>query len=298
MRKWRSIDFDWNHARAFLVTAEEGSLSAAAKALGLTQPTLGRQVAALEKTMGVALFEKSTTGLELTPCGLDLIDNIKEMGDAASRFAVAATGHSESLAGLVCITTTEPLAVHVLPKILVDLHQEQPDIQIELIASDADSDLRKREADIAIRAYRPTQPDLIAKKIGEEKFKLFAAQSYIDQFGIPSSDPSELELHRFVGINQAQRFVQVLQSCGLNIKHEQCHALSENSLAYWALVRAGAGIGAMHEDVGLADPSVVPVLPEVEFPTMELWLVAHRELRTSKRIRFVYNYLSDAFTGS
>lgn len=296
MRKWRSIGFDWNHARAFLVTAEEGSLSAAAKALGLTQPTLSRQVSALEKTMGVALFEKGNKGLELTPSGLDLIHHIKEMGEAASRFSLAATGQSASLSGSVCITTTEPLSVHVLPDILVALQQQQPDIQIELIASNETSDLRKREADIAIRAYRPTQPDLIAKKIGVERFKFFAAQSYIDQFGMPS-DPSELNSHRFVGIDQGRQFLDILQSSGLTIKHEQCHVLSENSLTNWSLVRAGAGIGVMHEEVGLADPLVRPVLPEVVLPTMELWLVAHRELRTSRRIRYVYDYLATAFTG-
>ena len=294
MKKSRSTCFDWNHARAFLVAAEAGSLSAGSAVLGLTQPTLSRQVSALEDEIGVALFIRGTTGLELTPGGLDLLHHIQDMGDAASRFALAAMGQSASIAGSVCITATELMSVHILPDILVDLQRQQPEIQIELISSNTVSDLGKREADIAIRGYRPTQSNLIAKKIGVERYKLFASKEYIDRFGL-LSDRAEIDAHRFVGIDQSRSALDIFQSSGLDIDQDQFHVMSENSLSYWSLVKAGAGIGVMHEGIGLADPLVQLVMPDVDFPTMEIWLVAHRELKTSKRIRFVYDYLSTAF---
>ena len=161
---WRSITFDWNRARAFLVTAEEGSLSAAARALGMTQPTLSRQVSALEQELGVALFERVGRGFELTPTGQSLIEHVRAMGDAASYLSLAASGKSESLDGNICITAPESTAVFILPPIIQRLRKAEPGIAIELLASSKVSDLKRREADIAIRAFRPTELDLIAKK--------------------------------------------------------------------------------------------------------------------------------------
>ena len=293
MTKRRSINFDWNHARAFLVTAEEGSLSAAAMALGLTQPTLSRQITALEESMSVALFERGSQGLDLTPSGLHLLGFIKDMGEAASSFSLSASGQSEELSGVVYISATELISTYVLPKILVDFQENHPEIKIELIASNTSSDLKKREADIAIRAYRPTQPDLIAKKIGIKKFKLFASNSYIEKYGVPSNTTS-IASHKFVGINQDHRVQEIYQHCGLELKLAQFSIFSENSLSNWALVKAGAGIGVMHEEVGLSDNDVQTVLPDIVMPTMELWLVAHRELRTSSRIRHAYDFLAEA----
>jgi DNA-binding transcriptional LysR family regulator len=169
---WRSVNFDWNRARAFLVTAEEGSLSAAARALNLTQPTLGRQVAALEQELGVALFEHSGRGLELTPSGIDLVEHVRAMGDAASRLSLSASGQSKSLEGNICMTATEVTAAFALPPIIAKLRRIEPGIEIELIASNSTSDLKRREADIAIRSFRPTQRDLIAKKVGIRRTKL------------------------------------------------------------------------------------------------------------------------------
>jgi DNA-binding transcriptional LysR family regulator len=174
---WRSVDFDWNRARAFLVTAEEGSLSAAARALSMTQPTLGRQVTALETELGVVLFERGGRGLELTPSGLDLLEHVRAMGDAASSFSLTASGQSTSIEGSICITATEVMAAFVLPPILGRLRQLEPGIEIELIASNSTIDLKRREADIAVRIFRPTQSDLIARKVCDTGMRLYAAYS-------------------------------------------------------------------------------------------------------------------------
>ena len=288
---WRSVNFDWNRARAFLITAEEGSLSAAARALKLTQPTLGRQVAALEQELGVALFEHSGRGLELTPSGLDLIEHVRAMGDAASRLSLSASGQSESLEGSICMTATEVTAAFALPPIIAKLRRMEPGIEIELIASNSTSDLKRREADIAIRSFRPTQPDLIAKKVGDIKAYLYAAPSYLDFLGNPTSldDLNEAE---FIGFDRNDILIAALNEAGLKLTHENFPVITENHLVQWQLVKQGVGIGIMPVEVGDAESSVQRAFPDLEPLIGEVWLVAHRELKTSRRVRMVFDFLA------
>ncbi len=288
---WRSVRFDWNRARAFLVTAEEGSLSAAARALGISQPTLGRQVAALESELGVALFERTGRGLELTPGGLDLIEHVRRMGDAANRLSLAAGGQSDSLEGPVCITATEATAAFDLPPVLARLRREEPGITIEVIASNSTRDLRRREADIAIRAFRPTQPDFIATRLRDDLARLYAAPAYLERIGNPST-PEGLSAAEFLGFDRGERLIEALGERGLRLQQSNYPIITENHLVHWALVRAGLGVGIMPEHIGDNDPAVCRVLPDLEPFAVEMWLVAHRELRTSRRIRRVFDLLA------
>jgi DNA-binding transcriptional LysR family regulator len=155
---WRAVRFDWNHARAFFVAGEEGSFSAASRALGIAQPTIGRQVAALEDELGVALFERVGSKLELTSAGVDLMDHVRAMSDAATRVSLAATGRSVSVEGTVCITASELIAAYLLPPIVLRLRAKHPGIDLEIIASNSARDLRRREADIAIRNFATPHP--------------------------------------------------------------------------------------------------------------------------------------------
>ena len=164
---WKSINFDWNRARAFLVTAEEGSLAAAARALDMTQPTLGRQVSALEDELGVELFNRRGRGLELTPNGIMLVEHVRAMGEAANLVSLSASGGSQKVEGLVCISASDAFSTYHLPAMIRRLKDKAPGIQIEIVASNELSDLRRREADIAIRHVRPEQPDLITKLVRE-----------------------------------------------------------------------------------------------------------------------------------
>src|SRR5512140_236967 len=182
---WRSVKFDWNRAKAFLVTAEEGSLSAAARALGVAQPTLGRQVDALEEELGVILFERVGRGFALTPSGHELLEHVRAMGDAANRVSLAAAGQSQSSEGTVCIAASETYAAMLLPPIVAKLRRTEPGLQIEIVASTKASDLRRREADIAIRNFQPSEPDLIAKKIRDVPARLYATPSYLERIGNP-----------------------------------------------------------------------------------------------------------------
>jgi DNA-binding transcriptional LysR family regulator len=288
---WRSIQFDWNRARAFLVTAEEGSLSAAARALGMTQPTLGRQVSALERELGVALFERGGRGLELTPSGLDLVEHVRAMGDAASRFSLSASGQSDSIEGEICISATEVMAAFVLPPIVAKLRRVAPGIRVELVASNDESDLKRREADIALRGFRPTQPDLISKKLGDVAAHLYAARSYLEQLGHPRS-PADFSHADFISFDRTDRLVSMLNAIGFELKPENFPVTTGSRVVQWELVKRGVGIGIMPERIGDAEPLVERVLPDLQPLRGEIWLVAHRELRTNRRVRTVFDFLA------
>ncbi len=289
---WKSISYDWNQVRAFLVSAEEGSFSAAARAFGVSQPTLSRQVAALEEQLGVTLFERLGRTLSLTQPGLELLDHVRVMGEAANRLSLAASGKSQEIEGRVCITATDLVAQHLLGKALKRIRTEYPGIEIEVLACDDLSDLQRREADIAIRHTRPTQPDLIAQLVREEIVHLYAASDYLDKIGMPQS-VEDLRTADFVGFDQSDELLTYLNSAGLPIKRDNFKIRSKNGTVAWELVKQGFGIGVMAKEIGDKTPGVKQLLPDfipVEFP---FWLVTHRELHTSRRIRVVFDILAD-----
>lgn len=289
---WKSVKFDWNRARAFLVTAEEGSLSAAARALGMTQPTLGRQVSALEEELSVVLFERVGLGLELTPTGLDLLEHVRSMGEAASRVSLTASGQSQNIEGTVCISASEVFSVFLLPPIIAKLHKLEPKISIEIIATNETSDLRKREADIALRNFRPTQPELIAKKIKDVSARLYATPNYLNSINNPTS-VDDLEQASFISFDNTGMLMNELNKRGMNLTKKNFSLLSENYLVHWELVKQGLGIGIMPEEIADADPLVQQVLPKLEAITFPIWLTTHRELNTSRRVRMVFDLLAN-----
>ena len=289
---WRSVKFDWNKARAFLVTAEEGSLSAAARALGMAQPTLGRQVDGLEQELGIVLFERVGRGLQLTPGGLELLDHVRVMGDAAGRVSMNALGQSQTLEGRVCISASETYAAVLLPPIIAKLRILEPDIYVEIVVSNQASDLRRREADIAIRNFRPTEPDLIAKKVGEADAVLYATPDYIEKIGNPTM-PQDLRHAHFVNLDHAGMMIKALNKLGLGLTEDNFPLLTESYLVMWELVRQGVAIGILDAHIGDADPIVRRVLPDFQPFIFPIWLVSHRELTTSRRIRRVYDYLAE-----
>lgn len=288
---WRSVKFDWNRARAFLVTAEEGSLSAAARALGMAQPTLGRQVRAFEEEVGVLLFERIGNGLKLTLSGLELVEHVRAMGDAAGRVSLAASGQSQQVEGAVCITATEVAAAFVLPPIVAKLRVAEPGITVEVVATNNVSDLRRREADIAIRSGRPTDPDLIARMLRSNTACLYAADSYLNRIGNPQTS-DELLRAEFFGFDESQQYVDGLNQLGLKVTSHHFPIICNNHIVQWQMVKQGMGIGVMISQVGDAEPGVrlaAPWLPAFE---IEVWLVAHRELNTSRRVRLVFDFLA------
>ncbi len=287
---WRSVGFDWNRARAFLVTAEEGSFSAAGRALGVAQPTVGRQVAALEEELDVLLFERVGHGLELTATGLDLLEHVRTMGEAAGRVSLVAAGQSLSLEGSVCISASQITATFSLPPIIAGLRAEHPGIEIELIATNETSDLGRREADIAVRSFRPKQPDLIARKVKEGRARLYATPEYLATLGDPST-PEELSRANFLGFDRREAMLKGLNALGLSLTEESFPVLCGSQLVQWELAKRGVGVAIMMESIGDAEPLVrraLPGLPPFPVPT---WLTTHRELSTSRRLRVVFDRL-------
>jgi DNA-binding transcriptional LysR family regulator len=287
----RAIRFDWNRARAFLVTAEEGSLSAAARALGLAQPTLGRQVDALEEELGVVLFERVGRGLTLTPSGLELLDHVRAMGEAANRISLAAAGQSQSIEGKVVIAASDVYAAFLLPPILAKLRQAQPGIEVEIVVSTKASDLLRREADIAIRNFRPSEPDLVARKIRDVPARLYATPAYLDRLSNPQM-PYDLRQADFISIDGSGMFLKGLNAMGFHLTERNFPILTENYLVMWELVKHGLGIGILDGAIGDAEPKVTRVLPDLAPLMFPIWLVAHRELNTSRRIRLVFDLLA------
>jgi len=288
---WRSVQFDWNLARAFLVTAEEGSLSAAARALGLTQPTLSRQVVGLEEELGVALFERVGRGLELTPSGAELLEQARAMGDAAVNLKLAAAGQSKTIKGNICISATELVTNLVMPILVQKLRRLHPDISVELVASDTLSDLRRREADIAIRAMQPADPELIARKIGDIAGHLYASEHYLQQIGVPQS-PDDLGDADFI-CDRSEMIINILAGCGIKLTQRNFSITSESVFTQWELVKLGLGIALFPDPLAATEPRFHKVLPDLQPFKGPLWLVVHKELRTSRRVRVVFDFLVD-----
>lgn len=284
-------NLDWNQLKAFLETAQMGSLSAAARKLGLTQPTLSRQVAAIEQSMGVTLFERVGKTMALTPTGLDLLEHARAMGSAAEALSLAATGRSQAVGGVVSVSASAAVAAYLLPPLVRQLRAQEPGIAIEVISSDALSDLQRREADIAIRHVKPVQPDLIARLIREATANFYASVAWVQAHGHPRTGEEAAHLS-FVGSDRSGQFLGYLRQHGLPLSEANFSCYADDSVALWALVRQGMGIGAMMDEVALNTPGVVRVLDDVPPVRFPMWLVTHRELRTSRRIRVVFEALA------
>ncbi|UYV38164.1 LysR family transcriptional regulator [Rhodobacteraceae bacterium D3-12] len=290
---WQAIRFDWTQLRGFLATAEEGSLSAAARALKLTQPTLGRQVAALEEALGVVLFERVGRGLVLTPAGQELLPHARAMGDAAGRISLAAAGQAQGLEGKVRITASDVFSAHLLPPILSQLRSAAHKLQIEVVAANDIRDILRREADIAIRHVRPTEPDLIARMVRQDKGHFYAAPAYIRRHGRPET-LSDLARHEFISFGDAQQMMAYLNPLGMALREGNFPIGSASGVVAWKMAREGLGIIVMVDDVAEQTPEMERLLPGMAPFEVPVWLVTHRELHSSARIRLVYDLLAGA----
>lgn len=291
------MSIDWNLTRAFCATADAGSLSSAARKLGLTQPTLSRQVAALEVALGVTLFERIGKRLVLTDVGRSLLAHARTMADAADALALAAAGRAQEVAGTVSISASDALAAYLLPEIIERIRQRAPQITLTIVASNALSDLRRREADIAIRHVRPTEPDLIARRVGDMAAHFYAGEAWIARNGKPRS-AADLRQADFVGFEEPERFAAYLNRAGMPVAADQVRLISTNGTVVWEMVRSGLGVSVMLDAIAARTPGVVRVLPRSFATQVPVWLVSHRELRTSKRVRLVFEMLADELSGS
>lgn len=286
-------NIDWAKLQSFVAVAEHGSLSAAARATGASQPTLSRHIAALEEELGLRLFDRTSEGLVLTASGTEIFDNAQAMNASANQIALIASGRSQEISGSVRITASDTVARFTLPPILTALRRAEPSIAIELVASNETNNLLKREADIAVRMYRPTQNDVITRKVGELRVGFFAAKQYLDQRGRPRS-PQDFRSHELIGLDQNDTLIQGFRRQNIEVTRDDFSMRTDAMFINLELIAAGWGIGLLHVEVGESVPTLEAVLPDVDIPPLEFWLTAHVELKSSPRIRRVYDFLADA----
>lgn len=285
-------DIDWSLIRAFLAVAEEGSLSAAARRLGASQPTLGRQIKAMEDQLEADLFHRRPRGFELTTTGAALFAPAQAMRDAAQEISLIAAGQQQQLAGSVRITASVMLSTYHLPRIVAGIRTAESDIAIDLVASDETRNLLFREADIAIRMYRPEQLDLVTRHIGELPIALFAAKNYVARHGKPAR-PEDLLDHEMVGFDQLPDIIDGFAQLGHPVTRDFFKTRCDNNPAHWNLIRAGCGIGFGQCSIGRADPDMVEIDLGLPLPTLPVWLTAHEAMRHTPRIRRVWDMLAD-----
>lgn len=283
---------DWNLIRSFLAVAEHGTLAAAARNIGVSQPTLGRHIDALEASLGLVLFARGRKGMNLTEAGLSIIEEARAMRAEADRMAVKAAGHAQSVSGTVRITASEVVSTYILPPIVAALGLAEPEIQVELVPSNAVENLLSRDADIAVRMVRPVQNDVIARKTSDLGMGTYAHEDYLAHHGIPAST-QQLFQHRLVGMDRSNLIIDGMADMGIRAQRSSFAVRTDDQVAYVELIRAGAGIGFVAHTLAAANPALRRILPEIVIPALPIWLASHRELRTSQRIRRVMDFLHE-----
>lgn len=286
---------DWALWHSFLAVADHGSLSAAARAIGQSQPTLGRHIKTLEEHLGLTLFRRVARGLEPSEAAVPLLDAARAMAESAARLTRIAEGRQEALRGTVRITASRIVSHHMLPPILAALRRAEPEIQLELVPSDTAENLLFHEADIALRMFRPEQLDIIARHVADLPIGLYAARSYLDLNGRPQS-VEELMQHAFVGYDRDERILRLMRDMGFPVTRDFFALRCDDQTAHWELVRAGCGISGAQRQIGDADPLLERIMPDLDLPSLPLWLAAPQALRSNPRIRRVWDFLAAALS--
>ncbi len=285
--------FDWALMKSFLAVFDDGSLSGAARRLGARQPTLSRHVAELEAQLGTPLFERTGRGLAPTAAARAIADAARQMQDGAQAVARSLAGARDQTTGTVRITTSHVAAVWLLPAVLAALQRDEPGIQIELIASNALSNLLRREADIAVRMVRPQQGSLIARKLGDIPIVAAAHRDYLARAGTPR-DGQELLRHRLIGYERDDLLIRGFAAVGVTVTRDAFALRTDDQVAYGRLIAEGAGIGFVAAYNLGHWPGVVAVLPQLAIPPLPCWLAVHREIRGNRLVRRVYDYLAQS----
>jgi len=266
-------------------------LSAAASQIGATQPTLSRHIKELEAAIGTPLFRRWVKGLEPTEAGLALVDDAREMGRAAEALALKAQGKAETLSGTARITASVVVSNLILPEIIAQLRQVEPQIQIEIVASDASQNLLRRDADIALRMFDPTQNALIARKLGHTPLGLYASKSYIARKGRPQTMLDILD-HDVIGFDRLDDILKGYAAHGYPVTRNQFPVRCDDQMVCWHLLLAGAGIGFAQDLLADAQADLERLDIGMNLPALPVWLVMHEEVRTNARIRRVADFLS------
>ena len=287
---------DWTYIRAFLAVAEAGSLSAAARVLGQSQPTLGRHIKAAEAALGAELFKRHSGGFQLTEIGMSLLEPARVMAKASAQMSMLAAERDVHLSGTVRITASMVVSHYLLPPIISKIRQVEPGIEIELVPSDTSENLLFREADIAIRMYRPTQLDVVTRKIADHPMALYAAHNIISKYGQPQNI-DDLRNLPFVGFDRSDLILRHMRAMGVDVDKNFFGVRCDNQTTFWELVCAGCGVGAMQTVIGDADSNVQRLDFQPDLPSLPIWLAVHEVLYKNPRVKMVWDYLAECLSG-
>ncbi|TWT02031.1 LysR family transcriptional regulator [Reyranella sp. CPCC 100927] len=280
----------WEHYRSFLTVLRHGSLSAAARTLKLTQPTIGRHIDELEQTLRLALFTRSRQGLAPTDAAIELRPHAEVMEAAAGALVRAASGAADQARGVVRLTASEIIGSEVLPTILAAFRERHPEIVVELMLSNRTEDLLKREADIAVRMVRPVQAALVTRHLGHVTLGLHAHRRYLELHGRPQT-MDELARHALIGFDRESPVVRHLQELGFTLTRDLFALRTDNDLAQLAAIRAGFGIGVCQVGIARRDVDLVHLLPDQFAFPLGIWIAMHGNLRASRRTRLMFDHL-------
>lgn len=286
----------WNDQLAFLAVLEEGSLSSAARRLGVSHATVRSRVEALEAALGTVLFTRSVNGLVPTDSALALHEPARTMAMASAQFVRLATASPGEVAGVVRISVPDVMGTEVVPPMLAAIRDKHPAIRIELSLSNAQADVLAHEVDIAVRTVAPAQGALVARKVASIPLGWFASTAYLEKRGAPAS-MAELAGHDLIGPDRDPRDLALARQLGLDFTPENLAVKTDSHPAQLAAARAGLGIAAMQVPVGQRDPRLRRVLPDVTLMHMGVWIVTHEDLRHVPKVRVVLDGLSSAFSG-
>ncbi|HSG90318.1 MAG TPA: LysR family transcriptional regulator [Pseudomonadales bacterium] len=285
--------FDWTLVRSFLGAAEAGSAAAAARELGTSQPTIGRHVAELERQLGLTLFDRRRDGLVLTAKGLDLLQEARAMRAAADGISRRAEGLQDDIGGSIRVTASEVIATEYMPQALAGIARAHPQLSMDLVSSNAAVDVARRQADIAVRMFEPRQADLISRHVTVFELAAYASRDYIARNGAPQ-DAAALLDHPLVGLDAELDLVGA-RALGMPLTRDHFVFRSDSRLAGINAVRAGLGIGFIQRRLALRHPDLVRLRIEFALPPLPLYVVTHAEMRTSRRMKVVFDGLVEYF---
>lgn len=285
---------DWSVVRDFLAVVETGSLSAAARKLRVSQPTLSRRIADLEEKLGATLFLRTPKGLLMTETGEGILADALEMETRALAIERRADAGRDALEGTVRISCTEGLGTKWLPRHLKTFHDSYPRLQVEVLVDNRAVNLVRREADIALRLFRPEQPDLIARKLGGLDMGLYGSKSYLEKHGVPAK-VSDLKSHLHIGFDESLTGRSDIQYLESMFNPDAIVHRSTSFVGQFEAARAGIGLAMIDCFLGDPEPDLVRILPTKLYHTMEVWLVTHSEVSRSARIRVLFDHLAEAF---
>lgn len=286
----------WDLYRSFLAVMRTGSLSAAARLLATTQPTIGRHVELLERTLGTALFTRSPNGLRPSLVAQALRPHAEAVEASVATLLRTASGGADEDAGTVRVTASHIVGGEVLPAMLTEFHQAHPRIAIELALNNEPDDLLRGDADVAVRMFRPTQDALIAKRIGAVAVGLYAHRRYAERYGLPD-DIEAIASHALIGYDRDPVWIRAAAGLGIQIERERFILRCDSELAQLSALRSGFGIGACQTGIARRDPELIPVLPDKIHFSLDMWLAMHRDLKSSRCAALLFDHLSRLLSG-